>query len=62
VDQVVDPHELHYWPGLLWVLLLTVLVKQWAGRFVRYLGERVDSEAILANAAHQQVDVANRRW
>jgi divalent metal cation (Fe/Co/Zn/Cd) transporter len=31
-------------------------VKQWAGRFVRYLGERVDSEAILANAAHQQVD------
>jgi cation diffusion facilitator family transporter len=56
VEQVVDPRDLHYWPGLLWVLLLTVLVKQWAGRFVRYLGQRVDSEPILANAAHQHVD------
>jgi cation diffusion facilitator family transporter len=54
--QAIDPHELHYWPGLLWILLLTVLLKQWLARFVRFLGERIESEAVLANAPHQNVD------
>jgi cation diffusion facilitator family transporter len=56
LHQAIDPHELHFWPGLLWILLVTILVKQWLARFVRFLGERVESEAILANAAHQNVD------
>jgi len=56
IHQAIDPDELHYWPGLLWILGATVLVKQWLGRFVRFLGDRVESEAILANAAHQRVD------
>ncbi|MGD8966368.1 MAG: cation diffusion facilitator family transporter [Anaerolineae bacterium] len=54
--QAIDPHELHYWPGLLWILLVTVLVKQWLARFVSFLGERIESEAVLANAGHQNVD------
>jgi cation diffusion facilitator family transporter len=54
--QAIDPHELHYWPGLLWILLLTVMVKQWLARFVSFLGERIESEAVMANAGHQNVD------
>ena len=28
VHQVLEPHELHYWPALPWILLFTILVKQ----------------------------------
>jgi cation diffusion facilitator family transporter len=56
VHQVLEPHELHYWPALPWILLFTILVKQWLAGFVRFLGERVDSHAILANAAHHNIE------
>ena len=58
IHQVLEPHELQYWPALPWILLFTILVKQWLARFVRFLGERVDSHAILANAAHQNIEAA----
>lgn len=56
IHQVLEPHELHYWPALPWILLSTILVKQWLARFVRFLGERVDSHAILANAVHHNIE------
>ncbi|MFQ5964024.1 MAG: cation diffusion facilitator family transporter [Candidatus Scalinduaceae bacterium] len=56
LHQAIEPHELHYWPALPWILLFTILVKQWLARFVRYLGEIIDSHAILANAAHQNIE------
>lgn len=56
VHQALEPHELHYWPALPWILLFTILVKQWLAGFVRFLGERVDSHAILANAAHHNIE------
>jgi len=56
VHQVLEPHEIHYWPALPWILLATVLVKEWVGQFVRFLGKRVDSHAILANALHQRIE------
>ncbi len=54
--QTIEPHELHYWPALPWILLFTILVKQWLAQYVRFLGERVDSHAILANAAHHNIE------
>lgn len=56
VHQAIAPHEIHYWPALPWILFLTVFVKQWLARFVRFLGERVDSHALLTNARHHNID------
>jgi cation diffusion facilitator family transporter len=56
--QVLKPHAIHYWPALPWILLATVVVKAWMGQFVRFLGKRVDSHAILANAFHQNIEAA----
>lgn len=56
VHQVLDPHTIHYWPALPWILLATVFVKQWMGQFVLFLGNRVGSNAIRANARHQQIE------
>lgn len=56
VHQVLSPHEIHYWPALPWILLATVFVKGWMGQFVLFLGNRVRSDAILANAHHQRIE------
>jgi cation diffusion facilitator family transporter len=57
VHQVLEPHAIHYWPALPWILLATILVKEWVGQFVRYLGKRVASHAILVNAFHHRIEV-----
>lgn len=57
LHQAVNPHELHFWPALPWILLLTIVVKQWLSGFVSYLGKRVNSHAILANAAHHNIEM-----
>jgi cation diffusion facilitator family transporter len=54
--QVFEPHEVHFWNALPWILLATIVVKQWLGQFVKYLGERVDSHAILTNAIHHNIE------
>jgi cation diffusion facilitator family transporter len=56
VEQVLDPHEVHYWNALPWILLATIVVKQWLAQFIKYLGNRVNSHAILANAIHQTIE------
>jgi cation diffusion facilitator family transporter len=56
LHQAIEPHELHYWRALPWILLVTIIVKQWLSRFVTFLGERVDSHAILTNAAHHKIE------
>jgi cation diffusion facilitator family transporter len=56
VHRALDPHEVHYWAALPWILLATVFVKAWTGQFVLFLGKRVDSSAIIANARHQWID------
>ena len=56
VHQVMEPHAIHYWSTLPWILLATILVKEWAGQFVRFLGKRVSSHAILANAFHHRIE------
>ena len=56
VHQVLEPHEVHYWSALPWILLATIIVKEWVGQFVRYLGRRVDSHAMLANAFHHRIE------
>jgi len=56
VHQVFEPHAIHYWSALPWILLATILVKEWVGQFVRYLGKRVASHAILTNAFHHRIE------
>jgi cation diffusion facilitator family transporter len=56
LHQAIKPHELHYWPALPGILIFTILVKQWLSRFVYFLGNRVNSRAILANAAHHNIE------
>lgn len=56
VHQVLEPHAIHYWSALPWILLATILVKEWVGQFVRYLGKRVSSHAILVNAFHHRIE------
>lgn len=56
VHQVLEPHEVHYWNALPWILLATIIVKQWLAQFIKYLGKRVDSHAILTNAFHQTIE------
>jgi len=54
--QALEPHELHYWPALPWILLATIIVKQWLAQFINFLGRRVDSHAILTNARHHKIE------
>jgi cation diffusion facilitator family transporter len=54
--QALEPHEIHYWPALPWILFATILVKQWLAQFVRFLGERIHSHAILTNAFHHKIE------
>lgn len=56
VHRALEPHEVHYWNALPWILLAAILVKQWLAQFVRYLGRRVDSHAILVNASHHSIE------
>lgn len=57
LHQVIKPHELHYWPALPWILLFTIVVKQWLSQFVTFLGKEIDSHAILTNAAHHNIEM-----
>ncbi len=54
--QALDPHELHYWKALPWILLASILVMQWLSQFITYLGKRVHSHAILVNAFHHRIE------
>lgn len=56
VHQITEPHEVHYWSALPWILGATIVVKQFLYQFIRYLGERIHSHAILDNAAHQLIE------
>jgi cation diffusion facilitator family transporter len=56
VHRVLEPHKIHYWNALPWILFATIIIKQWLAQFIKYLGKRVDSHAILANAFHQMIE------
>ena len=56
VHRVLEPHGVLYWPALIWILLATILVKQFLAQFVLDLGKRVDSQAILTNAHHHRIE------
>lgn len=56
IHQTLHPQQVHYWPALPWILLATVFAKWWMEQFVLYLGERVKSHAIIANAKHQRIE------
>ena len=56
VHQTLEPHEVHYWNALPWILFATIIVKQWLTRFVRLLGKRINSHAIMTTAAHHNIE------
>jgi cation diffusion facilitator family transporter len=54
--QALEPHEIHYWQGLIWILAATIAVKLLLNQFVNYLGRRVESKAIHHNALHHNIE------
>lgn len=56
VHQALEPHEVHFWTALPWILFASIVVKQWLASFVKLLGKRVESHAILTNAAHHNIE------
>jgi cation diffusion facilitator family transporter len=56
IHRVLDSHDVHYWPALIWILLASILIKQFLSQFILDLGHRVDSHAILTNAHHQRIE------
>lgn len=54
--HAIHPGEIKYWSALPWILLLTVFAKLWLRQFIRFLGSRVNSKAIIANAEHQWIE------
>jgi cation diffusion facilitator family transporter len=57
IHRVLDPHPIHYWPSLPWIILIAILIKEWLGQFVRFLGKRVKSHIIEVNAFHHRIDI-----
>lgn len=57
--QAIHPGDIHFWPALPWVLLATVLAKLWLQQFILFLGNRVNSKAIIANAEHQWIEAVS---
>ena len=58
VRQALEAHHVTYWPALPWILLGSILLKEVVGRFIHYVGERVKSQAIMANAHHHRIEAA----
>lgn len=56
IHRVLEPHGVHYWPALPWILFATILVKEWLSRFVSDIGEKIHSRAILTTAAHHRIE------
>ena len=56
VHQVLNPQEVNYWTALGWILLATIVVKQWLSSLVGYLGAWIESRVICANAAHHNLE------
>ncbi len=56
VHRIINPHHLHYFAALPWLLGATVIVKQITGECVRRLGNRIRSHAVLAAAAHHRIE------
>lgn len=56
VHRISNTHDVHYWPALIWILLGSIVVKQFLSQFVHFLGERVASRAILTTAHHHRIE------
>jgi len=56
VHQALEPHDVHYWNALPWILLATIVVKQGLSQYVKFLGTRVHAHAILTSAAHHKIE------
>ncbi|MFC1839621.1 cation diffusion facilitator family transporter [Thermodesulfobacteriota bacterium] len=57
--QAIHPGDVHFWPALPWILLATVFAKYWLKQFILFLGKRVNSKAIIANAEHQWIEAVS---
>jgi cation diffusion facilitator family transporter len=56
VHQAIEPHVVQFWIALSLILLATIIIKQWLAQFIKYLGKRVKSHAILVNAFHHTIE------
>ncbi len=56
LHQILEPHPVHYWSTLPWILFATIVIKEVIGQFIRFLGKHIESSAILANAFHHRIE------
>ena len=57
VEKLLSPEPVDFSIALVVVLLLSIAVKLWMARFNRALGERIDSETLIATAQDSKNDV-----
>ena len=57
VEKLLSPGPVDFSIALVVVLLLSIAVKLWMARFNRALGERIDSETLIATAQDSKNDV-----
>ncbi len=57
VEKLLSPEPVDFSIALVVVLLLSIAVKLWMARFNRVLGERIDSETLIATAQDSKNDV-----
>ena len=57
IDKIIHPQELQFQFFSIVILVLSIGVKLWLGMFNRTLGNRIDSQVMLATAADSMGDV-----
>ena len=56
VEKMLNPSTVDFSPALVVVMVLSIIVKFWMGRFNRALGDRIDSETLRATAQDSKND------
>ena len=56
IDKIINPAPVEFSVALVVVLILSILVKLWMAAFNRKLGEKIDSETLMATAQDSKND------
>ncbi len=57
IDRFSHPAEFKYSLPILGIIIFTMLVKFWMGHLTKYIGVKIDSQSIKADAVHHYTDV-----
>lgn len=56
IDRLADPEVQKITIGVIIFIVLTILVKGWLGGFAKYIGDKINSSALRADAYHHYTD------